>query len=71
MLDDFIIEGPNGTHLCYVSQPGGPKLFARSDSPGKIAGTRRLRAPPARRISQQLAKAVSMMHDVGLVDGGT
>lgn len=25
-LDDFIFEGPNGTHLCYVSQPGGPSI---------------------------------------------
>ena len=23
-LDDFTIDGPNSTHLCYVSQPGGP-----------------------------------------------
>ena len=70
-LDDFIIDGPNGTHLCYVSQPGGPNLSAISDSPGEIAGTRRLRAPLARKISRQLAKAVSMMHDVGIVHGGT
>ena len=70
-LDDFIIDGPNGTHRCYVSQPGGPNLFAISDSPGEIAGTRRLRSPLARKISQQLAKAVSMMHDVGIVHGGT
>ena len=70
-LDDFIIDGPNGTHLCYVSQPGGPNIYAISDSPGEIAGTRRLRAPLARKISRQLAKAVSMMHDVGIVHGGT
>ena len=66
-LDDFIIDGPNGTHLCYLPQPGGPNLFAISDSPGEIAGTRRLRAPLARKISQQLAKAVFMMHRVGIV----
>jgi len=38
-LDNFTIDGPNGTHLCYVSQPGGPSLPAISDSPGEIAGT--------------------------------
>ncbi len=70
-LDDFIIDGPNGRHLCYVSQPGGPSLSAISDSPGEIAGTRRLRAPLARRLARQLAKAVSFMHDVGIVHGGT
>lgn len=40
-LDDFTIDGPNGTHLCYVSQLGGPSLSAILDSPGEIAGTRR------------------------------
>lgn len=70
-LDDFTIDGPNGTHLCYVSQPGGPSLSAISDSPGEIAGTRRLRAPLARKLAQQLAKAVSLLHDVGVVHGGT
>ncbi|KAL9126699.1 MAG: hypothetical protein Q9175_007877 [Cornicularia normoerica] len=68
-LDDFTINGPNGTHLCYVSQPGGPSLSAMSDSPGEIAGTRRLRAPLARKLARQLAKAVSFMHDVGIVHG--
>lgn len=68
--DDFIIDGPNGTHLCYVSEPGGPSLSALSDSPGEIAGTRRLRTPLARKLSRQLANAVSMMHDVDIVHGG-
>lgn len=70
-VDDFTIDGPNGTHLCYVSQPGGPSLSAISDSPGEIAGTRRLRAPLARKLARQLAKAVSLIHDVGIVHGGT
>ena len=70
-LDDFTIDGPNGTHLCYVSQPGGPSLSAISDSPGEIAGTRRLRASLARKLARQLAKAVSFIHDVGIVHGGT
>jgi len=71
ILDNFSIDGPNGTHLCYVSQPGGPSLSAISDSPGEVADTRRLRAPLARKLARQLAKAVSMMHDVGIVHGGT
>lgn len=69
-LDDFTINGPNGTHLCYVSQPGGPSISAISDSPGEIAGTRRLRAPLARKLARQLARAVSFIHDVGIVHGG-
>ena len=70
ILDDFTIDGPNGRHACYVSHLGGPSISAISDSPGEILGTRRLRAPLARRLAQQLAKAVSCMHDVGLVHGG-
>ena len=70
ILDDFTTDGPNGTHLCYVSQPGGPSLSAISDSPGEIAGTRRLRAPLAHKLARQLAKAVSSIHDVGIVHGG-
>ena len=70
-VDDFMIGGPNGTHMCYVSQPVGPSLSAISDSPGEIAGTRRLRAPLARKFARQLAKAVSFIHDVGIVHGGT
>ena len=69
-LDGFFIDGPNGKHLCYVLQPGGPSLFMLSDCPDEIAGTRTLRAPLARKLARQLAKAVSMMHDVGIVHGG-
>ena len=70
-LDDFTINGPNGTHLCYASQLGGPSFSALSDSPGEIAGTRRLRAPVARKLARQLVKAVSFIHDAGIVHGGT
>ncbi|KAM0800808.1 protein kinase [Usnea florida] len=69
ICDDFMIDGPNGTHLCFVSRLGGPSLSTLLNSPGEIAGTRRLRAPLARKISRQLARAVSMMHDVGIVHG--
>lgn len=69
-LDDFTFDGPNGTHLCYVSQPGGPSISDISHSPGEIAGTRRLRARLARKLARQLAKTVSFMHHVGIVHGG-
>ena len=69
-LDNFTFEGPNGIHLCYVLQPGGPSISAISDSPGEIAGTRRLRTPLARKLARQLVKAVSFMHDIGIIHGG-
>ena len=71
ILDNFTVDGPNGTHLCYVPQVGGPRLSTISDSPGEMAGTRRLRAPVARSVARQLAKAVSLIHDVGIIHGGT
>ena len=33
ILDNFTVDGPNGTRLCYVSQNGGPSLSTISDSP--------------------------------------
>ena len=68
--DDFTIEGPNGAHLCHVSQVGGPSLSAISDSPGEIAGTRRLCASLARKLARQLVNAIRLLHDCGVVHGG-
>lgn len=70
LLDDFTIEGPNGVHLCHVSQIGGPSLSAISDSPGRIAGTRRLRASLARKVARQLVNAIGLLHNGGVVHGG-
>jgi serine/threonine protein kinase len=68
-LDDFTFEGSNGAHLRYVSQPGGPSISMMSDSPGEVAATRRLRADLALKLCGQLAKAASLIHDVGIVHG--
>ncbi|MCJ1260021.1 hypothetical protein MMC24_007861 [Lignoscripta atroalba] len=69
ILDNFTIQGPNGTHMCYVSQVGGPSISQLSDSPGQVAGTRRLRAPLARKLAGQLANAVLLLHSLGTVHG--
>ena len=70
ILDDFTIEGPNGTHICYVSQIGGPSIAQLLDSPGQIAGSRRLHGPLARKLAGQLANAVFFMHSFGITYGG-
>lgn len=70
ILDDFTIEGPNGTHICYVSQIGGPSIAQLSDSPGQIAGSRRLRGPLARKLAGKLANAVFFLHSHGVAHGG-
>lgn len=69
--DGFTIDGPNSIYLCYTSRPGGPSFAAIAESPGDTAGTNRLRAPLARKVARQLAKAVSFIHDAGIVHGGT
>ena len=40
-LDDFTIDGPKGTHVCCVSQPGDPNLSAILYPAGGMAGTQR------------------------------
>ena len=70
LLDEFYFEGPNGNHVCYVSKVAGPSISRISESPGQLAGSRRLRASRARALAAQLAKAVSFLHSLGIVHGG-
>ena len=69
-LDEFTLKGPNGEHKCIVSPLGGPSVASIIDSPGEVAGTRRLRASIARKAARQLAQAVAAIHDAGFVHGG-
>ncbi len=70
ILDNFTFEGPNGTHLCYVSPVGGPSIAQLLDCPGQVAGSRRLRADLARKLAEQLASAVCFLHSLGITHGG-
>lgn len=70
ILEYFKIEGPNGTHICLVSQVAGPTIAQLSDCPGQVAGSRRLRADIARKASWQATKALSYLHSRGVVHGG-
>ena len=42
-----------------------------SDSPGRVSGSKRLRADLARKVSKQTARAVDLFHAAGLVHGGS
>lgn len=66
----FIERGPNGTHLCIVSEPAGANLWAITDCPGRVRGTRRLRSDIARKVSDQVTRFVCEMHSAGIVHGG-
>lgn len=70
IMDGFIIEGPNGTHICYVSQVEGPSIAQLLDCLGEIAGNRRLHGRLARKLAGQLANAVFFMHSLGITHGG-
>lgn len=68
--DDFTVDGPNGCHMCHVSPAAGPSVDAISDSESEARGTRRLRACLARKIAGQLASAVALLHESGIIHGG-
>ncbi|KAL0068067.1 hypothetical protein AAF712_004971 [Marasmius tenuissimus] len=65
----FSVQGPNGSHLFLVSPLAGPSILAMSDSPGRVAGSRRLRADLARKVAKETATAVYRMHCAGVVHG--
>lgn len=69
-LDTFTVHGPNGTHTCFVSRVGGPSFAAMSDSPGEVAGTRRLRGSLVRKLARQLVSVMSLLHESDIVHGG-
>lgn len=68
--DVFVHEGPNGQHLCLVSEFAGPSLSGVHFSPGRVLGSRRLRADLARKVARQLVTAVDLLHTAGVVHGG-
>jgi serine/threonine-protein kinase SRPK3 len=70
--DSFIEEGPNGTHVCLVSELAGPSVRAMSFSGGgRLEGSTRLRGDLAREVAKQTATVMELMHSAGLVHGGS
>jgi hypothetical protein len=66
ILDRFSIQGPNGTHSCFVTAPARCSL-----SDAKQGSARRLfQLDVARSLAAQLALAVAHVHEHGLVHGG-
>lgn len=62
-------EGPNGTHLCTISQFSGPSVAAMSRTTLRLAGSKRLRGDLARKVAKQTAMALEFMHSKGFVHG--
>ncbi len=70
MLDHFWIYGPNGDHLCVVSQVGGPSIKQWNESPGRRSGTRRLKGNVARKVCLEATEGLAFIHSTGTVHGG-
>jgi len=70
MLDHFWIEGPNVTHLCVVSEVGGPSIKHFNDCPGIKSGSRRLMGAVARKVALQATQGLAYIHSTGTVHGG-
>ncbi|KAE9376472.1 kinase-like protein [Stipitochalara longipes BDJ] len=69
MLDHFWIDGPNGHHLCVVSEVGGPSIKQFNECPGLKSGSRRLRGEVARKVALQAAEGLAYIHSTGTVHG--
>ncbi|KAK2626922.1 hypothetical protein QTJ16_004097 [Diplocarpon rosae] len=69
LLDHFWIDGPNGKHLCVVSEVGGPSIKQFNECPGFTSGTRRLRGVVARKVALQAIKGLAYIHSTGTIHG--
>ncbi len=66
LLDHFIIEGPNGQHQCFISEPSRCSLSL--SKLGSMTGLFPLEA--ARAIAAQLILGVNYIHSRGVAHGG-
>ena len=66
----FQLEGPNGTHTCYVSYVAGPSMIQLVQNAWQVTGSRQLRSGLSRNLAKQLAEAVCCMHSAGMIHGG-
>lgn len=70
VLDDFMIEGPNGRHLVLVMDVADPSIASFHIPVDFERGPRRLEVGLARKMSKQLVHAVDFLHSQGLCHGG-
>ena len=69
--DHFMVQGPNGSHLCIISQFSGPSVASMSETDRGVPGSKRLRGDLARKVAKQVATVVELMHSTGFVHGGS
>ncbi len=66
LLDFFFHDGPNGQHLCLVTNLCGLPISEVFDQ----CPERRLDGQLARRVSRQLLDATQYLHSCGIAHGG-
>ncbi|KAF9463673.1 kinase-like domain-containing protein [Collybia nuda] len=65
-LDDFKVEGPNGTHQCIVTEVLGPGLNA---DPDELYDEGQFPIGVAKTMILQVARGVAYLHGCGVVHG--
>lgn len=66
LLDDFTIDGPNGRHVCLVSEPEGCSVAdSKEGGDGWLFPLHIARA-----IAARVIMGLSFVHDAGIVHGG-
>lgn len=66
MMDHFDLQGPNGTHACFVTTPSRCNLAEAMEA----SDYEPFPTNVARSIAAQLAMAVAYIHSAGVVHGG-
>jgi hypothetical protein len=66
-LDDFKVEGPNGTHQCIVTEVLGPSVAADVE---EIYGEELYPIEIAKKVCAQVIRGVAYLHSCGVVHGG-
>ncbi|KAL9595331.1 MAG: hypothetical protein Q9219_006508 [cf. Caloplaca sp. 3 TL-2023] len=64
LLDEFTIDGPNGQHLCLVTEPARRSLAGSKEAPPWI-----FPLPIARAIAAQVILGLQVIHNSGIVHG--
>lgn len=66
ILDEFVLDGPNGQHPCIVTPPARMSIAAAKSATN---GYNIFPLPTARSIAAQLAQVVAFCHEQGVVHG--
>ena len=66
LLDDFLIDGPNGQHQCLVGEVVGSSIVNTRE----FSEHRMLSLKTARDITAQLALGLAFLHSCGVIHGG-